>query len=120
MPRLRQVCALPRPIWRCADMARFGLTVTFCLHPGHAAAFLPLIRANAAASLRTEPGCLQFDVMIPEGDDGHEVYLYEIYADAAAFDLHLAAAHFTAFDAAVREMVANKVIRRYRLEEPTG
>jgi quinol monooxygenase YgiN len=98
-------------------MALFGLTVTFRLHLGQAAAFLPLMRANAAASLQNEPGCLRFDVLQPETGDGHEVFLYEVYTDAAAFDLHLASPHFIAFDTAVRGMVASKAVRRYRLED---
>jgi autoinducer 2-degrading protein len=99
-------------------MPRFGLTVTFRLKPGCAADFLPLTRANAAASLRDEPGCLRFDVLVPEGGDGVEVFLYEVYADAEAFDLHLSAPHFRAFDAATRDMVARKEVRRDALEPP--
>jgi quinol monooxygenase YgiN len=98
-------------------MARFGLTVTFRLHPGQLEAFLPLMRANAAASLREEPGCLRFDVLLPEGGDGEEVFLYEVYTDAAAFEAHLASPHFLAFDQAVRRMVLGKAVRRYALEE---
>lgn len=99
-------------------MAEFGLTVTFRLHPGMARAFLPLMLANAAASLADEPGCLRFDVMTPEGEDGSEVFLYEVYADAAAFDTHLATPNFRAFDAATRDMIAVKEVRRYCLMAP--
>jgi quinol monooxygenase YgiN len=98
-------------------MPRFGLTVTFRLHPGQLGAFLPLMRANAAASLRKEIGCLGFDVLLPEGGDQQEVFLYEVYADAEAFAAHLAAPHFLAFDAAVRHMVAAKTVRRYSIED---
>ncbi len=92
----------------------FGLTVAFRLHPGTATRFLPLVRANAAASF-AEPGCLRFDVLVPE--DGRDaVFLHEIYTDAAAFDLHLATPHFAAFDAATRAMVAAKDVRRWRVE----
>jgi quinol monooxygenase YgiN len=97
-------------------MPRFSLTVTFRLHPGQRDAFLPLIRANADASIRKEPGCLRFDVLLPE-DDPQEVFLYEVYTDADAFAAHLAAPHFLSFDRAVRDMVAAKTLRRYRLED---
>jgi quinol monooxygenase YgiN len=97
-------------------MPRFALTVTFRLHPGQRDTFLPLMRANAAASLAEEPGCLRFDVLLPE-DDPQEVFLYEVYTDAEAFAAHLAAPHFRAFDRAVRDMVAAKTLRRYRLED---
>lgn len=94
-------------------MTRFALTVTFRLHPGAAEAFRPLIRENARLSVRDEPGCLRFDVCEPEGGDGPEVFLYEVYEDAAAFQAHLAAPHYLAFDAATREMVAEKVAARF-------
>lgn len=97
-------------------MPLFGLTVTLRLHPGQAPAFLPLMRANAAASLRDETGCLRFDVLLPEGGNGDEVFLYEVYTDAKAFDLHLASPHFIAFDTATRDMLASKIVRRYVLE----
>ena len=99
-------------------MAEFGLTVTIRLHPGQGAAFLPLIQANAAASLAEEPGCLRFDVLTPEAGDGTEVFLYEVYADAAAFDTHLATPHYRRLDTATRHMIATKDVRRYRLLAP--
>jgi quinol monooxygenase YgiN len=44
------------------------------------------------------------------------VFLYELYDDdRAAFDAHLAAAHFKAFDAAVKAMVASKAVHAYEL-----
>lgn len=98
-------------------MALFGLTVAFRLKPDQTAAFLRLMCANASTSLRDEPGCLRFDVLRPETGDGHEVFLYEVYTDAAAFDLHLASPHFTAFDAATHGMVMSKKARRYVLED---
>ncbi len=90
----------------------FAVTVVFTLKPGSAEAFLPLIKDNAATSLGDEPGCHQFDVcwdpMRPD-----EVFLYELYDDAAAFDAHLAADHFKAFSAASDALVANKQVRTY-------
>lgn len=93
----------------------FALTVRFVLRPGALPAFLPLVEANAATSVREEPGCLRFDVCTPEAGgpgDGDEVFLYELYEDAAAFDAHLATPHFLAFDAATRDLVADKRVAR--------
>ncbi|SCZ70968.1 Quinol monooxygenase YgiN [Epibacterium ulvae] len=84
----------------------YAVTVTFKLHPGAMAEFLPLMRANARESLLVEPGCEQFDICL--GDIPDTVFLYEIYADRAAFDLHLISAHFKSFDAAVTHLVAEK------------
>jgi len=90
----------------------FAVTVFFTLKPGSADAFLPLIKDNAATSLGNEPGCHQFDVcwdpMRPD-----EVFLYELYVDAAAFDAHLSADHFKAFSAASDALVVDKQARTF-------
>ncbi len=90
----------------------FAVIVTFQLVPGSAARFMPLMLENATTSRREEPGCLQFDVATDPALPG-EVFLYEIYTDAAAFDAHLASPHFKAFDTAVQDMIAHKHIRTY-------
>jgi len=90
----------------------FVVTVNFAVKPALMAAFLPKMKENAATSLRDEAGCHQFDVCTdPARPD--EVFLYEVYTDAAAFDAHLATAHFRSFDAAVRDMIATKVVVTY-------
>jgi quinol monooxygenase YgiN len=48
--------------------------------------------------------------------DKASVFLYEVYDDRAAFDAHLATAHFKRFDAAVAPMVASKAVRILRRE----
>ena len=90
----------------------YVVTVTFRLSPGAAPRFLPLMLDNARQSLRDEPGCQRFDVCTRK-DDADEVYLYELYDDRAAFDAHLASAHFRRFDSAVAGMIADKTIRTY-------
>ena len=92
-------------------MTLFALAVPFRLRPGALDAFLPLVRENARASVTSEPGCLRFDVCLPEGETS-EVFLYEVYEDAAAFDAHLGTPHFLAFDAATRDVVEAKEARR--------
>jgi len=90
----------------------FAVCVTFTLRPDAAQAFLPLMTANAQASLANEPGCTRFDVLTdPARPD--EVFLYELYDDSAAFKVHLDSAHFKAFDAAVADMIADKVVRTF-------
>ncbi|KUF10048.1 putative quinol monooxygenase [Pseudoponticoccus marisrubri] len=85
----------------------FAVTVTLTLHPGTRAAFLPLMTENARRSLADEPGCRQFDICT---DGAEQVFLYEIYDSAAAFDAHLDSAHFKAFDAQVAGMIAEKTV----------
>ncbi len=94
----------------------FVVLVEFAVPPQHVAAFMQHVRANAAASVRDEPGCRRFDVLQPEGDHG-AITLYEIYQDRAAFDAHLATAHFAAFDAAIEGIVRGRAVRRFDLHE---
>ena len=90
----------------------FAVVVTFRIEAGAMDSFLPAMIANARTSLAEEPGCHQFDVCTdPARPD--EVFLYERYTDRAAFDDHLASAHFKAFDARVAPMIAAKEVRTY-------
>jgi quinol monooxygenase YgiN len=92
----------------------YVVTVTFRVHPVRADEFLAAMRENAVTSLASEPGCHRFDVAI--GEDGPTtVFLYELYSDRAAFDAHLASAHFKAFDRAVADWVAEKSVQTYAL-----
>ena len=90
----------------------FAVVVEFTIKPEHADAFLQLMKENASASLRTEPGCKQFDVATDASRPG-EVFLYELYTDAAAFEAHLKTAHFASFDATTIHMIAAKVVKTY-------
>jgi quinol monooxygenase YgiN len=93
----------------------FAIIVQFALAPGTRDRFLALVRDNATTSVRDEPGCHRFDVLVPAAED--EVVLYEIYADAAAFDIHLASPHFADFDRATSDMVRSKAVTRFALDE---
>jgi quinol monooxygenase YgiN len=90
----------------------YAVTVTFRLHPGRMEEFLKPMLTNARASLRDEPGCRRFDVLTDPGRPD-EVFLYEIYDNAAAFDAHRATPHYAAFEPAVAGMVADKIVALY-------
>lgn len=90
----------------------FAVTVTFKIKAGHWDGFLPLMRDNARTSLREEPACRHFDVCT-EPERAHEVFLYELYDNAAAFQDHLKSDHFRTFDAAVAAMIESKHIATY-------
>jgi quinol monooxygenase YgiN len=96
----------------------FAITVAFTVRPERRDHFFKLVRTNAANSLEKEAGCLRFDVLAPLQRGGPDVFLYEIYTDRAAFDAHLASAHFQTFDAATRDMVIAKTISEFRVEAP--
>ena len=90
----------------------FAVVVTFTLKPEKMTVFLPLMKANAAASVNEEPGCHQFDVATdPTRPD--EVFLYEVYTDATAFNLHLKTPHFQTFAIQTDPMIADKTVKTY-------
>ena len=90
----------------------FAVAVTFRIKPDRLDDFLPLMLENARASLADEPGCHQFDVCQSPGDPA-EIFLYELYDDAAAFETHKTMPHFQRFDQAIADMVAEKTVRTY-------
>jgi len=70
-------------------MSKICLIVDFTIRPGAKTRFLDIIREHASRTLANEDGCLQFDVCDPaEGEN--RVFLYEMYADDAAFETHKA------------------------------
>ena len=90
-------------------MGGFVVMVDFRLKPGTSDRFRKLIEDNARASVRDEPGCSRFDVVVPEGEPDR-ILLYEIYDDAHAFEAHMATPHYASFSAAGGDMLASKVI----------
>ena len=75
----------------------YVVTVEFKVRPEFLGQFLPEMIANARASATTETGCRQFDVCT-DPQDTSRIFLYELYDDRAAFEAHLATAHFKEFD----------------------
>ena len=90
----------------------YAVCVNFQLKPGKAADFMPLMLNNARTSLRDEPDCHQFDVAT-DTNNPDAIFLYELYTNRAAFDVHLASAHFNTFDAEVGPMIADKIIQTW-------
>ena len=70
-------------------MSKMCLVVGFKVKPGAKTQFLKIIREHASKTLENEEGCLQFFVCDPvEGEN--RVFLYEMYADEAALEVHKA------------------------------
>jgi quinol monooxygenase YgiN len=91
------------------------VAVTIEVLPERAEAFRDRIRRQAEDSLQ-EPGCRRFDVWCDTGDCTR-VFLFEIYDDRAAFDAHLASAHFRDFDASVRPWIRDRKAELWTLAE---
>lgn len=66
--------------------------------------FLAAAADDAQHSVADEPGCRQFDVVVPEGD-GHAVVFYEVYENRAAFDAHLETPHLARFRAVFPSLI---------------
>ena len=68
-------------------MSKFANVVTIDVAPGRRDEVVALLLAHKAR-LKDEPGTLQFEVLLPKDDDT-KVRVYEMYRDAAAFEVHL-------------------------------
>ena len=84
-------------------VARYRTTLE---HVGEVAALLvPLAEAS-----RREPGNRGYEVLV-EADDPCSFAIVEHYADRAAFDVHLASAHYTGIAAAqVRPLLTERAV----------
>ncbi len=96
----------------------YVITVTFEIDPEHVDDFRAAMETQARTSLEEEDGCLQFDVC-GDPDDPTVCFLYEIYTDREAFDVHLASAHFKSFDATVAPWVASKTVKAFERTWPS-
>lgn len=90
----------------------FVILAQFHLQAGRRERFLEVARADAEASVRDEPGCRHFDVLITH-EAADAVWLHEVYDDAAAFEAHLKTPHFARFERDSRELVASSTVRRF-------
>lgn len=95
---------------RSSEPHLFVVTVQFSVDPDHLAGFMREMVANARDSRQREPGCLAFDICEDPSRPG-QIFLYEIYQDAAAFEQHKREAHFLAFDRTVAPWILHKEIR---------
>jgi quinol monooxygenase YgiN len=68
-------------------MPKFANVVTIEVPPGRRDQVVTSLLAHKAR-LKSEPGTLQFEVLLPNDDDT-KVLSFEMYRDAAAFEVHL-------------------------------
>jgi len=100
-------------------MPRCVITVDFVLHEGTMKDFMPHMVDNANKSRTLEPGCDRFDVLVsPKAPD--RVFLYEIYQDRAAFEVHLKTEHFLEFSEKTRGYIKDRTIWEFAIENDNG
>ena len=94
-----------------------ALIVEFRIQPPFIEAFAAAIAENARRSREHEPGCRQFDFCRDPREPGL-FFLYELYDDEAAVQVHLQSAHFRSFAQATAPWVQSKQVRQ--MERFTG
>ena len=73
-------------------------------------AFLIIMKKNASDLLAYEVGCHQFDIA-QDQQNLKKIFLYELYDDAVAFELHKKESHYLEFNDAISGMVNKRSIR---------
>ncbi len=90
----------------------FVVIATFNVKEGAMPEFLGIAHGDARDSVANEPGCQQFDAVIPEDAPDHLV-LYEVYDDRAAFERHLEQPHYLPFRDAVPRLTDGDPVVRF-------
>ena len=88
----------------------FAVCVDFEIDLASLDAFLTIMKKNASYSLANEVGCHQFDIT-QDPQNQTKVFLYELYDDEVAFELHKKASYYLEFNDAISGMVNKKSIR---------
>lgn len=86
-------------------MAAFALIVDVHVPAENRDKLLAVALEDAKCSVRDEPNCHRFDVLVPNDTDDR-LALYEIYTDEAALDFHRQTPHLKKWRAAVEELGA--------------
>ena len=68
-------------------MAKFAIVATIKTAPGKRNEYLKHLKAHAQRCLATEPGTLNFEILVPQKEDD-TIMLYEVYASPEAFEAH--------------------------------
>lgn len=96
----------------------FVVIAEFEVKPDEIEAFLAAALDDARHSVSDEPGCRQFDVIRPQGQDLAVVF-YEVYDSPAAFDRHLETPHLARFRKAFPPLImAERPVRFARRRHP--
>jgi (4S)-4-hydroxy-5-phosphonooxypentane-2,3-dione isomerase len=77
--------------------------------PGKIENYLTAIKEVGAASIKSEPGCSEFDITVSQKDPNH-LFIFEVYENAAAFDAHLKSDHYKKYAATAKDVVAKREV----------
>jgi len=87
----------------------YSIFVTIDVNEADMEAFMQASYGDAEGSVRDEPDCFRFDIH-RDVSVQTRFYLYEVYADQAAFERHLETPHFLKWKAEVESMFANEPV----------
>ena len=87
----------------------FVITVKFTTYEKDTEKFKTRILKQAKDSIELELGCLVFDVC-HDPENINVVFLYEIYTNKDAFDIHLNSEHYLSFNEEVTPWVSEKIV----------
>ena len=96
--------------------SKIVLHVEYVLKPGIRDAYVARALQHRETVMANEPGCLTFEVSLPD-DDENAVRLYEVYADEAAFDHHMKTPYMDQYRSDIAEMTTDRKATRARLAE---
>jgi quinol monooxygenase YgiN len=68
-------------------MPKLAIVATIKTAPGKRDEYLKHLRAHAERCRATEPGTLQFEILVPQKEED-TLMLYEVYASPEAFQTH--------------------------------
>lgn len=92
-------------------MSAIVLIVDYTFKPGQRDAFIARVQEHRKNVLANEPGCKQFDVIVPD-DAPDKAFLYEIYEDHAAHELHGQTSYMAEYRADTGPMIAERVLNK--------
>lgn len=73
--------------------------------------FLSEMLLNSKGSLENEEGCFQFDVC-QDISESNRIYLYEVYKDESAFQVHLGTPHYLRWRESVKDLLQEPSVSR--------
>ena len=77
--------------------------------PGQIENYLAAIKEVGAATIKSEPGCSEFDITVSQKDPNH-LFIFEVYDNAAVFDAHLKSDHYRKYAATAKDAVAKREV----------
>ncbi|MFC6632657.1 putative quinol monooxygenase [Microbulbifer taiwanensis] len=80
--------------------------------------YLQVIRQNAVASVRDEPGCHVFDVL-EDCEQEQLLYLYEVYDSPEALALHKQTPHYLRDRPRINQLIEQQEVIRANVVLPT-